>query len=281
MEKVIKIRKGKALLVNTGNIRANYYVYTLSSKHDGVVMYIGITKNPTSRLSRHLQEKTNFTKYTWLHQIINSDETIVMSIDSGFDNKLNALNKESELINKIKPKFNTIQTINNQKACSLLDLETNKVYKFKSQTEAAGYLGVPVGSLKGKIPKNRYIMSYKESYTDILNERATLKIEYPNGKIMYAVNQKHATKIVGCSDSAINNAIKGRLNTVKGCRIAKIQDDFTPLYITGKKVICLNDGKVFKTVKEAGNHYSVDATGISRVCKGNQNKVKGLKFEYV
>ena len=47
-----------------------------------------------------------------------------------------------------------------------------------------------------------------------------------------------------------------------------------------KKVICLNDTKIFQSAREAGNYYHVDRTNISRVCNGIRKHGKGIKFAW-
>lgn len=47
-----------------------------------------------------------------------------------------------------------------------------------------------------------------------------------------------------------------------------------------RKVICLNDKKVFSTVIEAGGHYNISVDGVRKVCKGKYRQMKGKIFMY-
>ena len=41
------------------------------------------------------------------------------------------------------------------------------------------------------------------------------------------------------------------------------------------KVICLENNKIFNSIKEAGNYYNIDPSGISKVLKGKQKTAGG------
>jgi group I intron endonuclease len=47
-----------------------------------------------------------------------------------------------------------------------------------------------------------------------------------------------------------------------------------------KRIICIEDGKVFATQKECGEYYGISATMINMVCRGRQKKAAGLHFAY-
>lgn len=48
-----------------------------------------------------------------------------------------------------------------------------------------------------------------------------------------------------------------------------------------KRVICLDDNKVYGSVKEASEHYFVSATSVVGTCKGRQEHASGYHFAYV
>ena len=48
----------------------------------------------------------------------------------------------------------------------------------------------------------------------------------------------------------------------------------------GTKIICLNDMKVFDTIKEASIYYQCDSSAISKVCKGIWSNTHKLRFMY-
>lgn len=47
-----------------------------------------------------------------------------------------------------------------------------------------------------------------------------------------------------------------------------------------KKIICLDDGKIFKTIKEAGLFYKISKNSICWVCKGKLKTAGKKKFKY-
>lgn len=49
---------------------------------------------------------------------------------------------------------------------------------------------------------------------------------------------------------------------------------------TKKKVINIDTGEVFNSVKEASEYYNLKDTHISRVCKGKRNKTGGFRWKY-
>ena len=54
----------------------------------------------------------------------------------------------------------------------------------------------------------------------------------------------------------------------------------TKFNVNTKKVICLETGKVYESVKEAAEELKVAATNVSRACKSETRKCRGLTFRY-
>lgn len=50
-----------------------------------------------------------------------------------------------------------------------------------------------------------------------------------------------------------------------------------------RKVVCLTDGRVFESAREASEHYGFDKTSVASVCSRQRGRqaVYGLRFEYV
>lgn len=48
-----------------------------------------------------------------------------------------------------------------------------------------------------------------------------------------------------------------------------------------KKIICLETGEIFESVKQASEKLNTPRANISRVLKGKQKTIKGYKFEYL
>lgn len=51
-------------------------------------------------------------------------------------------------------------------------------------------------------------------------------------------------------------------------------------HYSAKKVICINDKKVFGTINKAADYYDISQSDISAVCRGARLTVKGLQFAY-
>lgn len=64
---------------------------------------------------------------------------------------------------------------------------------------------------------------------------------------------------------------------------ASIKDILKKLDIkpkNSKKIICLNDKRVFNQIVEAGMFYNINPIYICNICKGKQKTSKGLTFKY-
>ena len=61
----------------------------------------------------------------------------------------------------------------------------------------------------------------------------------------------------------------------------KIQEARKGRTPSAKKIICLNDGAIFYSMKECAEYYKKDIKTIGRVCKHEQEQTKdGLRFMY-
>jgi hypothetical protein len=47
-----------------------------------------------------------------------------------------------------------------------------------------------------------------------------------------------------------------------------------------KKIICLNNGIIYDSIKQASLELGLFSTNIVNVCKGKLKKIKGYKFKY-
>lgn len=51
--------------------------------------------------------------------------------------------------------------------------------------------------------------------------------------------------------------------------------------INSKKIISLEDGKIFNSIQEAGKFFNIESSNIGRVCKGERKTAGGKTFKYV
>lgn len=132
-------------------------------------------------------------------------------------------------------------------------LRTSKILKCKLRKD--GYVQVTL-SMKG-IQSHKYVHRLVcESFLD-------------NPSSLSEVNHKNEIK----SDNNINNLewCSKDYNLHYGTRSKRKQ----------KKVLCVDTGKMFDSLKEAGKILNLYPQNICRVCKGNRNTVNGLSFVYV
>ena len=47
-----------------------------------------------------------------------------------------------------------------------------------------------------------------------------------------------------------------------------------------RRVICVNDQKVFESISEASKYYNIDASSITKVCKLKNKQIKQKIFKY-
>ncbi len=48
-----------------------------------------------------------------------------------------------------------------------------------------------------------------------------------------------------------------------------------------RKIICIQTGKEYNSIREAAKEYNVSSNAIGKVCRGKMNYVKKLKFNYI
>ena len=74
--------------------------------------------------------------------------------------------------------------------------------------------------------------------------------------------------------SLANKGRKASPETIANMRAARLAAD------SGKPVICLNDGQVFRSAKRAAEYYSVSKKQIGEICCGRETATKGLHFQF-
>lgn len=83
--------------------------------------------------------------------------------------------------------------------------------------------------------------------------------------------------------SISHKGIKMSEKTKQKLRIA-MKDRYgikNPMFNKGKKIICLETGEIFNSIKNAGEKYKIDTSSISAVCKGKRKSCKDLHFCYL
>jgi group I intron endonuclease len=129
-----------------------------------------------------------------------------------------------------------------------------KYYISKYDTQNIGYNMTPGGDGAnfGRIPWNKGISMTEEIRQKVINSRRGQKTSriYKKGIPGYWTGKKRSKEV-----------------------IEKL--------FRGKKIICLNDNKIFISVIEAAKYYNLHYTNISRVALGKRKSTGGLKFKYI
>lgn len=256
-----------------------FYVYNLKCEK-GNLLYIGSTNDPERRLSHHVCNSSdhNKSKNDYIENLYNNNSYIIMNILNVYENYDEALTREEELIINEKPLLNIILN----KIYYLYNLETEEILEFKQLKDLAEFLNYcSIGLSHVKILRGRYLFSTDDNFENLINDNATIKLVDKNNNIKYAVNYQHAAWLAKCSVSMINLCLMKLRKSCKGYNIYHINDVITEFKErSNKKVKCLNDNKVFNSLKECSKFYNIDNSTLTKVCKNSRKTIKGLKFIY-
>lgn len=269
------------IIWETPPIYNKIYLYKLIDNKN-IPRYIGITNNPKTRLSHHIKDNSKSHKSNWINHCISKGIEIKMVIFEIFSNLEEALIREEYYINNLENLTNVELNPTKPfvKECYIYDLEFQTSMKFNSITGAMLYTGSK-GILYNKIINKKYLFSYSDNFQEIIDKIATIKILTLEGNIIKSVSYYHASKILKCSVGMINSCLSRKRNNIKGNLVCRINEEFsTYKNRTCVKILCLNDGLQFNSIKEASKYYKVDESMICKICKNKRKAVKGLKFKY-
>ena len=262
------------------------YIYTLSASKDKIVRYVGITNNPIMRLSHHTSKSyfNNTYKSNWIKKVLSEGDQIIMTIIDDASDLEKALIKEEFYISKYDGLTNHVlkSTHPGSKICYLYNIYTKESIQFDSLQSAALYLKVTSSSLYESLISNTWLMSFDNDFEKLIQDKYKIKGKnMKTGEICYFLTQEHAAKHIGCSKSMINGCIMGIRKSAKRWLFCKRGRDF-PIYNNKhySSVICINDGLIYNTIKDAAIYYKIDESCIAKVCKGLRKKVSNLRFEY-
>jgi len=262
------------------------YVYTLSSTKDDKVRYIGITTDPLRRLSHHTSKSylTNTYKSNWINKELTKGNQIMMTIVYSYDDLEEALLKEEEMIELYENLTNheLRPTKPNIKTCYLYNIYTSETIEFDSLQSAALYLKVTPSALYDSLILSKWLMSFNKNFDDVIKNKHKLKGKnVKTGEIGYFLTQEHAAKHISCSIQLINSCIMGIRKSAKKWILCKKESEF-PIYINKhvSPVVCLNDGQVYNSIKEAAAYYKLDESCVAKVCKGLRKHTGNKQFKY-
>lgn len=230
-------------------------------------IYIGkTTKSLDRRIKQHYND-VNINRLTWFHKALkkyNKKDFIWLKIESAKDkNDLN--NKEKYWIKFFKKKniilYNLTDGGDGGSRKGILNHNYGRTIPLEVRKKIAKTLTgrkVPLeviekikakAKIRNKI-KHRYIVCRyckKEFDTLICNKRK-----------------------VFCSIKCCKSFWKGRKNPL-------IAGKNNP---SAKRIICLNNNKIFDYMKLAAQEYNLDLSSIVKCCKGKINNTKGYQFNY-
>lgn len=262
------------------------YVYTLSSSKNKKVRYVGITSDPLRRLSHHTSRSYFKSTYksTWINKELKSGNQIIMTIVDSYDDLEKALLKEEELISKYDNLTNYVlsPTTPHTKRCYLYNIFTSEIIEFSSVNSAAVYLKVTSSALYRSLILSKWLMSFNKDFKELIKKKHKLKgINLNTGEIRYFLTQEHAAKSIGCSKQLVNGCIMGIRKSAKKWILCKKDSKF-PIYKNNhiSPVVCVNDKKIYSSIKEAAKHYNLDESCIAKVCKGLRKHTGNKIFRY-
>ncbi len=219
-------------------------------------IYIGQTiQNPRSRWSRH--------KY---NSRVGSTEPLYNAIRKYGDH--------SFIFEVICQSF-TLENLNY--------LEEYFISLYKSTEKSFGYNILSGGNNRTHQPesnlKNRLAHLGKKTSEDTKN-KISLKnkgqIPWNIGLSGYSMPDGHGTNV----SKSLTGKKKSKEHKEK-LSIARKEYYQSNPHHNNKLVICLNTGKIYKSVQEAANEFKCKNAHIARVCRNERNAHKGFKFQYI
>jgi hypothetical protein len=104
----------------------------------------------------------------------------------------------------------------------------------------------------------------------------------------FALTKKNRSKIVSDMNNELWACEKHRVQRVAAIREANNKNWQDPKFIEKmneskfrRAVRCIDTGDVFRSLKEAEDHFDIRAQNISQACLGTIDQTTGLRFEYV
>lgn len=130
-------------------------------------------------------------------------------------------------------------------------------------------------------------LSY-EKKMEFRKNRAKKIYCYQNGKVYFG--QNHVAEELGVNSTHVGYCCNNKSLQAKGYEfdyVENLKNGFGKkrpfVNNTGrhKKLKCLNNEKVYKTLKQASLDLKIDARTIKNICEGNKKSHKGLIFKYI
>ena len=247
---------------NFGNI---YIVECLINK----LLYVGQTVNKIEkRWKKHINDSNRNTDNTYFH------------------NALRKYGSENFKVHVIPLKILNRDELNR--------LEMEFISLFNTTNRMCGY-NISLGGtfnvsllpeVRNKISKNN-CMHVQENR--VKNQSSQLKKAVKSisltGIVNFFPSTCEAARYLKLSQGNIVNVLKGRNKTVKGYSFSYASTTEDMNYISSvsisKKILCINDGKIFETISAIAKYYHINKTSVKNVLSGNQLDTKHLIFKYV
>lgn len=208
--------------------------------------------------------------------ITSHNKIFVMEDDLFLDDKLR----------KIKMKQYKLYDIDG----NLIDVSKslNKLYKKYNLTQRVNDFSKRLwNGLNPSVIKTKYLITTPNTDIDVLLNKIKIYHLYKsNGEYIKSFsNVNQIAKYLKCSYTGVTECIRGRLKTIKGYVILKHDNSFIePMYNNRKKINVYKNGKLihtFDTIKDASVFFNIDASGITKCCRGKRKSIKGYDFRYI
>jgi group I intron endonuclease len=236
-----------------------FYIYKITNLKNNKV-YIGQTCQhlPRERFNRHIREARNGTEGVLYNAIRKYGE-------SNFN-------------------FELLICCSNLKNCN--DLEIEFISLYNATNRKYGYNVLSGGKQTELTNEIKFKISEK------------IKLQFSNGRKPW--NSGFGGKKLYNLPSPWNTGKKGQYKLNHGKNVSKALSGIPKSkehrkklaeakkkyhqendHIQAKQVKCLTTGEIFKSVAEAAKYFNCKNAHISRVCRGERNHYKQLKFEYI
>lgn len=272
------------IIWETPSINNKVYVYFLQANNQ--IRYVGITNDPIRRLSHHVSRRNNDKSYknNWLKKCIKNNIIVEMIIKESYDTHEEAVKREEFFINSLPNLTNLELTPTTPRIfkCYCYDLKSSTVLTFSSIADCKNHLKMRRAFRYNKIHLYRYIISKENNFEQLMKSNYTIKAKnMKTNEITYYMSSRHFSWVHCCILSLVNTTLSGSRKSCKGYLLCHRNNDFNEYFNKRiHKILCVDDGLVFNSAKEAGEYYGIDLSCIVKVCKGKRKKAKNRSFKY-
>lgn len=225
--------------------------------------YIGVTcLGLKNRKHGHINASRRGGK-GYFHRAIRKygEEAFIWTKIGGFNNYEETLNTEIFLIKEMKPKYNmTIGGEGQLGFCPTEETRKKKSETTKGRKQSEEWVRKKADAIRGM--KRTKEQCERQRQAHLGKPAPWLRVKHTPERIEASRLRRLGQKASDETRKKISLALMGKIKNKKS-------------------VVCLTDGKVFNTIKEASIFYNFESKNIIDVCKGKRPVTHGLQFKYL